>query len=282
MNLWHDIHPARMKVDDFMAVIEIEKGSKNKYEMDKETGALRLDRILYTSTHYPANYGFIPRTYADDNDPLDVLVLCSEAIRPLSLVRVYPIGYFAMRDGASMDEKILAVPFGDPVYNSYHDVSELPDHIAQEISHFFNVYKNLEDGKNVVIDGVYGQAAPFVRQYYDLLRAALESSPDTHFGLYALPEKPYITPEVCRRAEELFDRAELAAEDEVIRERVRVARLPVRFFALYTQDPATPGRDEAIEAFRRELESRCLLDIMEGRTLDYAIDEMKRGPQKRA
>ena len=132
------------------------------------------------------------------------------------------------------------------------------------------------------IDGVYGQAAPFVRQYYDLLRAALESSPDTHFGLYALPEKPYITPEVCRRAEELFDRAELAAEDEVIRERVRVARLPVRFFALYTQDPATPGRDEAIEAFRRELESRCLLDIMEGRTLDYAIDEMKRGPQKRA
>ena len=132
------------------------------------------------------------------------------------------------------------------------------------------------------IDGVYGQAAPFVRQYYDLLRAALESSPDTHFGLYALPEKPYITPEVCRRAEELFDRAELAAEDEIIRERVRVARLPVRFFALYTQDPATPGRDEAIEAFRRELESRCLLDIMEGRTLDYAIDEMKRGPQKRA
>ena len=169
MNLWHDIRPARMKVDDFMAVIEIEKGSKNKYEMDKETGALRLDRILYTSTHYPANYGFIPRTYADDSDPLDVLVLCSEAIRPLSLVRVYPIGYFAMRDGASMDEKILAVPFGDPVYNSYHDVTELPDHIAQEISHFFNVYKNLEDGKDVVIDGVYGreEAIEVIRKCYD-------------------------------------------------------------------------------------------------------------------
>ena len=169
MNLWHDIRPARMKVDDFMAVIEIEKGSKNKYEMDKETGALRLDRILYTSTHYPANYGFIPRTYADDNDPLDVLVLCSEAIRPLSLVRAYPIGYFAMRDGASMDEKILAVPFGDPVYNSYHDVTELPDHIAQEISHFFNVYKNLEDGKDVVIDGVYGreEAIEVIRKCYD-------------------------------------------------------------------------------------------------------------------
>ena len=169
MNLWHDIRPARMKVDDFMAVIEIEKGSKNKYEMDKETGALRLDRILYTSTHYPANYGFIPRTYAEDDDPLDVLVLCSEPIRPLSLVRVYPIGYFAMRDGSAMDEKILAVPFGDPVYNSYHDVTELPDHIAQEISHFFNVYKNLEDGKDVVIDGVYGreEAIEVIRKCYD-------------------------------------------------------------------------------------------------------------------
>ncbi len=169
MNLWHDIRPARMKVNDFMAVIEIEKGSKNKYEMDKETGALRLDRILYTSTHYPANYGFLPRTYADDGDPLDVLVLCSEVIRPMSLVQVYPIGYFAMRDGDSMDEKILAVPFNDPVYNTYHDVSELPAHVAQEISHFFNVYKNLEDGKQVEIDGVYGreEAMAVIQRAYD-------------------------------------------------------------------------------------------------------------------
>ena len=104
MNLWHDIKPSRMHPEDFLAVIEIEKGSKNKYEMDKETGALRLDRILYTSTHYPANYGFIPRTYADDGDPLDVLVLCSEPIRPLSLVRVYPVGYFTMRDGGKLDD----------------------------------------------------------------------------------------------------------------------------------------------------------------------------------
>ena len=169
MNLWHDIRPARMKVDDFMAVIEIEKGSKNKYEMDKETGALRLDRILYTSTHYPANYGFIPRTYADDSDPLDVLVLCSESIRPMSLVRVYPIGYFSMRDGDSMDEKILAVPFDDPVYNSYHDVSELPSHIAEEITHFFNVYKNLEGDRSVEIAGVYGreEAIEIVKKCYD-------------------------------------------------------------------------------------------------------------------
>ena len=115
MNLWHDIRPGRMSPEDFLAVIEIEKGSKNKYELDKETGALRLDRILYTSTHYPANYGFIPRTYADDGDPLDVLVLCSESIRPLSLVRVYPVGYITMRDGGAMDEKVLAIPFGDPI-----------------------------------------------------------------------------------------------------------------------------------------------------------------------
>lgn len=157
LNLWHDIKPSRMKAEDFMAVIEIEKGSKNKYEMDKETGALRLDRILYTSTHYPANYGFLPRTYAEDNDPLDVLVLCSESIRPMSLVRVYPVGYFAMRDGGAMDEKILAIPFGDPVYNCYQDVHELPAHIADEISHFFNVYKGLENDKEAEIIGVFGR-----------------------------------------------------------------------------------------------------------------------------
>ncbi len=169
MNLWHDIRPSRMKKDDFIAVIEIEKGSKNKYEMDKESGALRLDRILYTSTHYPANYGFLPRTYADDGDPLDVLVLCSESIRPMSLVEVYPIGYFAMKDGDAMDEKILAVPFHDPVYNSYHDVSELPAHVTQEMTHFFNVYKNLEPGKQVEIDGVYGreEAMNVIQRCYD-------------------------------------------------------------------------------------------------------------------
>lgn len=156
MNLWHDMKPSRIQPEDFIAVIEIEKGSKNKYELDKETGALRLDRILYTSTHYPANYGFVPRTYADDNDPLDVLVLCSEAIRPMSLVQVYPIGYFAMEDDGKLDEKILAVPFEDPVYSSYKDVSELPTHVAEEISHFFNVYKSLEPGKNTEIAGVFG------------------------------------------------------------------------------------------------------------------------------
>ena len=169
MNLWHDIRPARMQPEDFLAVIEIEKGSKNKYELDKETGALRLDRILYTSTHYPANYGFIPRTYADDGDPLDVLVLCSEPIRPMSLVRVYPVGYFAMRDGGKLDAKILAIPYEDPMYNSYKDLSELPPHISDEISHFFNVYKHLEPDTEAEVDSVLGrdEAVVVIREALD-------------------------------------------------------------------------------------------------------------------
>ena len=143
-NIWHDISPSRITKDDFIAVIEIEKGSKKKYELDKETGHLILDRILYTSTHYPTNYGLIPRTYADDNDPLDVLVLSSEVIQPLSLVRCYPIGVITMLDQGRLDEKIIAIPFQDPSYNPYHDVSELPAHLFTEISHFFSVYKKLE------------------------------------------------------------------------------------------------------------------------------------------
>ena len=169
MNLRHDIRPARMQPEDFLAVIEIEKGSKNKYELDKETGALRLDRILYTSTHYPANYGFIPRTYADDGDPLDVLVLCSEPIRPMSLVRVYPVGYFTMRDGGAMDDKILAIPYEDPMYNSYQDLGDLPAHISSEISHFFSVYKHLEPDKNAEVDSVHGrhEAVEVIRRAFD-------------------------------------------------------------------------------------------------------------------
>ncbi|MEG1407851.1 MAG: inorganic diphosphatase, partial [Ruthenibacterium sp.] len=148
-------NPSRIGADDFIAVIEIEKGSKNKYELDKETGHIILDRILYTSTHYPANYGLIPRTYADDGDPLDVLVLCSEMLQPLSLVRCYPIGVITMIDGGKMDEKIIAIPFNDPTYNGYHDIAELPDHIFSEMRHFFTVYKNLE-GKETAVDDVKG------------------------------------------------------------------------------------------------------------------------------
>ena len=120
--------------------------------MDKETGALRLDRILYTSTHYPANYGFIPRTWAEDGDPLDVLVLCSETIRPLSLVECYPIGVLTMEDQGSVDEKIIAIPFEDPTYNTYRDITELPEHVSSEIRHFFRVYKSLEGKETAVSD----------------------------------------------------------------------------------------------------------------------------------
>ncbi len=144
MNIWHDISPKRINPNDFMVVIEIEKGSKCKYELDKETGVLMLDRILYTATHYPANYGFIPRTFADDGDPLDVLVLCSQRLNPMTTVRCYPIGMITMMDNGHYDDKIIAIPFSDPSYNEYTDISQIPKHIFDEMSHFFKVYKELE------------------------------------------------------------------------------------------------------------------------------------------
>ncbi|MCI2058172.1 MAG: inorganic diphosphatase [Oscillibacter sp.] len=157
MHLWHDVTPEHMRPGDFWAVIEISKGSKNKYELDKETGMLRLDRILYTSTHYPANYGLLPRTLAEDGDPLDVLVLCSEAILPMSIVRCFPIGVITMTDAGERDEKIIAIPFGDPAYREYSDVSQLPAHISEEMRHFFTVYKSLE-GKNTDAGNIHGRA----------------------------------------------------------------------------------------------------------------------------
>jgi inorganic pyrophosphatase len=144
MNIWHDISDHRIRPEKFVAVIEIPKGGKQKYEMDKATGMLRLDRILYTSTHYPANYGFIPRTLADDGDPLDVLVLCTEALQPMCLVECYPIGIFSMTDDEELDEKIIAIPFEDPQMNEWRDMNDLPKHIFSEIQHFFTVYKSLE------------------------------------------------------------------------------------------------------------------------------------------
>lgn len=128
----------------FDALIEIPKGCKAKYEIDKNTGLLRLDRILYTSTVYPANYGFIPRTLADDNDPLDVLVLCGDSIYPKTLVTCRPIGVINMVDDGMRDEKVIAVPVGDPTYSNYNDLKDLPAHIYQEMMHFFEVYKALE------------------------------------------------------------------------------------------------------------------------------------------
>ncbi len=168
-NIWHDISPERITRKDFEAVIEISKGSKMKYELDKETGLLKLDRVLHTSTHYPANYGFIPRTYADDNDPLDVLVLCSEKIEPMALVRCYPIGVISMVDGGHADDKIIAIPFGDPTYNGYKDISQLPKHIFDEMSHFFTVYKMLEN-KDTAINEAQGALAAV-----DIVEDAIEN-----------------------------------------------------------------------------------------------------------
>lgn len=169
MNIWHDIDPARITPDDFIGVIEIPKGYKQKYELDKETGLLILDRILYTSTHYPANYGLIPRTLSDDGDPLDVLVLCSESLEPLSMVRCYPIGVITMLDNGASDEKIIAIPFNDPTYNNYKDIGELPAHIFEEMRHFFSVYKQLEN-KQTAVDEVADR-----RRAVQIIKACLQN-----------------------------------------------------------------------------------------------------------
>jgi len=153
MNIWHDIESSRISPEEFIACIEISKGSKQKYEMDKKTGLLILDRILYTSTHYPANYGFIPHTLAADNDPLDVLVLCSESLIPMSLVKCYPIGVIIMNDSGAVDEKVIAIPTTDPNYNTYKSIHDLPTHVFDEIRHFFTVYKQLEY-KDTTVDVV--------------------------------------------------------------------------------------------------------------------------------
>ena len=174
-NIWHDISPKRITPEEFIAVVEIPKGSKKKYELDKETGLIILDRILHTSTHYPANYGFIPRTFGDDLDPLDVLVLCSEPLEPLTLVRCYPIGMISMIDSGRNDEKIIAIPVNDPTYNGYRDIKELPAHIFEEMRHFFTVYKNLE-GKDTAVNEVSGRESAI-----STLAAASESYIE-HYG----------------------------------------------------------------------------------------------------
>ena len=168
-NIWHDISPKRITPEDFIAVIEIPKGSKRKYELDKETGLMMLDRILYTSTHYPANYGFIPRTYGDDEDPLDVVVICSEEIDPMTLVRCYPIGVMTMKDSGKFDEKIISIPFNDPNYNTYKDISELPKHVFDEMKHFFSVYKSLED-KETVVDEIQNR-----EKAIDIIKSSIDN-----------------------------------------------------------------------------------------------------------
>lgn len=156
MNVWHDIDKERIKTDKFLAVIEISKGSKNKYELDKESGLLRLDRVLSTSMIYPENYGFIPKTLADDGDPLDVVLICQEPILPLSLVEATTLGVLRMNDGGEGDEKIIAVATKDFQMNYFKDIKDLPTHLLDEIANFFESYKALE-GKHTVILGYEGK-----------------------------------------------------------------------------------------------------------------------------
>lgn len=156
-SLLHRIDESLITEERFLACIEIAKGSKNKYEYDEEMDALKLDRILFTSTHYPHNYGFIPKTWGLDDDPLDVLVISSESIIPLALVQCQPIGVLEMTDGGKSDEKILAVCLNDPIYSGYEDIHQLPKHLFEEIRHFFTVYKQLELGKHTEIEGFSGR-----------------------------------------------------------------------------------------------------------------------------
>ena len=137
MNLFKTIDPSRITPEKFLTYVEIPKGSKNKYELDKSSGLLILDRILYTSTHYPQNYGFIPLTHAEDNDPLDVLLIMSEPVHPMTLVESTPIGMIDMYDQGFRDVKIIAVCPKDPFYKDYNDMFDLPTHIIDEIEHFF-------------------------------------------------------------------------------------------------------------------------------------------------
>src|SRR5262245_35198168 len=148
---WHDVTPGEQLPGQFVVVVEIPAGSKVKYELDKETGLLKLDRVLYSAVHYPANYGFIPQTYAEDDDPLDVLVLCQEPVAPLTLVNARAIGLMTMLDSGKKDHKVLAVALDDPEYNDFREASELPGHRLTMLRRFFQDYKTLE-GKAVEVD----------------------------------------------------------------------------------------------------------------------------------
>ncbi len=168
MNPWHDVIIGPDAPNILNAVIEIPKGSKAKYELDKETGLLRLDRFLYSSVHYPCNYGFIPQTYCEDHDPLDILVLGQEPVVPLCLVRAKPIGVMKMIDHGEADDKIIAVHADDPEYAHFNCIDELAPHRMIEVQRFFEDYKILEN-KHVVIEKFFKST-----EAYQIIQSAID------------------------------------------------------------------------------------------------------------
>ena len=172
MHPWHDTYLDETQIATaFPAIIEIPKGSTNKYELDKETGLLRLDRVLYSAVYYPADYGFIPRTFCDDGDPLDVLVLGQEPVYPLTIVDARAIGVMRMRDEKGIDDKIVAVSVHDPAFAGYTDKAQLPGHLLLELRRFFMDYKALEH-KQVVVEDMLGpgEAVTIIRDALELYR----------------------------------------------------------------------------------------------------------------
>jgi len=172
MHAWHDVDLGDKAPNNVMAVIEVPKGSKVKYELDKQSGLIKVDRILFSSVHYPANYGFIPRSYCEDKDPLDILVLGQEPVLPLSLMLAKPIGVMKMVDQGEADDKIIAVHVHDPEYAHYNSIDELPPHRLSEVRRFFEDYKSLE-GKSVVVERFLNrdEALKITQQAIDLYRS---------------------------------------------------------------------------------------------------------------
>jgi inorganic pyrophosphatase len=181
MHAWHDVELGEAIDRHFRAVIEIPKGSKVKYELDKTTGLLYLDRVLHSAVHYPANYGFLPRTFCDDGDPLDVLVLGQEPVVPLCVLRARAIGVLTMRDEKGQDDKIIAIHVDDPEYAHYRDIAELPPHRLRELERFFLDYKVLEH-KSVNVEEFRGRR-PAEDVIHDAVRLYRERILPTRLGL---------------------------------------------------------------------------------------------------
>lgn len=159
MNLWHELPPGPSAPDIIYTIIEIPKGSRNKYEYHKSAGIIKLDRVLYSSLHYPGDYGLIPRTYYEDGDPLDVLIMINEPTFPGCIIEARPIGVFQMMDKGQPDDKILAVPSTDPIFDGYTDISNIPPHFLREVAHFFEVYKDLEGARTAIVGWESAQIA---------------------------------------------------------------------------------------------------------------------------